>query len=104
MQDGDKEAVQKPAGQSFTRSWDCSQVVNEEEEESWREGDQMAAQWEEEQRLEEIVERRRSEGSSVKVEVMHKVPELVVHEGMSHGKGVKGPNGEKLFQDGLSKR
>ena len=64
----------------------------------------MAEQWEEEQRLEEIVERRRSEGSSLKLEVMHKVPELVVHERMSHGKGVKGPKEEKMYQDGLSKR
>ena len=33
------------------RSWDCSQIENEEEEESWLEGDQMAAQWDEEQKL-----------------------------------------------------
>ena len=70
VQDGDKEAVQKPAGHTLMRSWDCSQMVNEEEEERWREGDQMAAQWEEEQKLEEIVERRGSEGSSLKLEVM----------------------------------
>ena len=44
VQDGDKETVQKTAGQTFMRSWDCSQIENEEEEGSWREGDQMAAQ------------------------------------------------------------
>ena len=43
VHDGIKEAVQRPAGQSFVRSWDCSQIENEEEEERWREGDQMAA-------------------------------------------------------------
>ena len=42
-------------------------------------------------KLEEIVERRRMEGSSLHLEVTQKVPELVVHERMSHGKGVKGP-------------
>ena len=42
VHDGIKEAVQRPAGQSFMRSWGCSQIENEEEEESWREGDQMA--------------------------------------------------------------
>ena len=50
----------------------------------------MAAQWEEEQKkLEEILEQRTMEGSSSQVEVMQKVPELVVHERMSQGKGVK---------------
>ena len=32
------------------RSWYCSQIENEVEEESRREGDQMAAQWDEEQK------------------------------------------------------
>ena len=73
---GDKEAVQRPAGQISMRSWDCLQIENEEEEESWREGDQMTAQWEQEPKL---------EGSSLKLEVMQKVPELVVRERMSHG-------------------
>ena len=36
------------------------------------------------------MERRRMEGSSTKLEVMQKVPEPVVHERMSQGKGVKG--------------
>ena len=84
-----KEAVRRPAGQSFMRSWDCAQIENEEEEESWRERDQMAAQWDDEQQLEEILERRWMEGSSLQLEVMQKVPEQVVHESMSQGKGVK---------------
>ena len=42
VHDGIKEAVQRPVGQSFMRSWECSQLENEEEEESWREGDQTA--------------------------------------------------------------
>ena len=37
----------------------------------------MAEQWEEEQHLEDIVERR-MEGSSLKLDVVQKVPELVV--------------------------
>ena len=39
VHDGDKEAAQRPAVQSVMRS--CSQIENEEEDESWREGDQM---------------------------------------------------------------
>ena len=45
VHDGEEDDVKRPVEQSFLRSWDCSQIVNEEEEESWREGDQMAAQW-----------------------------------------------------------
>ena len=48
-----------------------------------------AAQWDDEQQLEEILERK-MEGSCLKLEVMQKVPEPVVHERMSQGKGVKG--------------
>ena len=66
------------------RSWDCSQIENEEEEGSWQEGDQMAEQWEEEQQLEDITERR-MEGSSQQLDAMQRVPDLVlvVHESMS---------------------
>ena len=48
--DGIMEAVHRPAGQSFMRGWDCSQIKNEEEGESWREGDEMTAQWHEGQK------------------------------------------------------
>ena len=72
------------------RSWDCSQIENEEEEESWQERDKMAAQWDEERKLEEILEQRGMEGSLGQLEVMRRVPELVVHERMSQGKRVKG--------------
>ena len=54
------------------QSWDCSKIENEEEEESWQEGDQMAEQWEEEEHLEEVVERRRVEGSSLTLDAMQK--------------------------------
>ena len=50
VHNGDKEAVQRQVEQSFMRSWCCSQILNEQEEESWRERDQMAAQWDEEQK------------------------------------------------------
>ena len=58
-----------------------------EEEESWREREQMAAQWDEQQKLEEILEQRRMEGSPGQFEVVRRAPELVVHERMSQGKG-----------------
>ena len=48
----------------------------------------MAAQWDEEQKWEEILEQRRMEGNSLQLEVMRKVPELVVKERMSQGLGV----------------
>ena len=72
------------------RSWDCSQIENAEEEESWQERDQMAAQWDEEQKLEEILVQREMEGSPGQFEVVRRVPELVVHERMSQGIRVKG--------------
>ena len=54
------------------QSWDCSQVGSDDEEESWQEGEQIAEQWEEEQRLEYVVERRRMEGSSLQLDAMQK--------------------------------
>ena len=74
---------------------DCSQIENEEEEESWQEGDQVAEQWEEKQQSDGIVERRRTEGSSSKLDDMQKVHELVVNERMSQGERVKSPKEEK---------
>ena len=79
----------RTGGPDLMRSWDCSQIENEEEEESWQERDRMAAQWEEEQTLEGIMERRRMEGSSLNLAAMQKVPELVVNERMSPGTRVK---------------
>ena len=46
----------------------------------------MEVQWSEDEKLEEILERRRMEGGSLQAEVMHKVPELVVHARMPQGK------------------
>ena len=57
--------------------------IQEEEEEDWQKEDQMEVQWAEDEKLEEILERRRMEGSSLKAEVMQKVLELVVHEQMN---------------------
>ena len=51
----------------------------------WQEGDQMTGQWEEEQHLDDLIERRRMEGSSLKLDVMPQVPELVVNKRMSQG-------------------
>ena len=73
------------------RSWDCSQIENDEEVESWQERDQMAAQWQEEQKMEDILGRRRMEGSPVQFEAVQNMPEFFVRERMSQGTtGVKG--------------
>ena len=87
--------LKRPVEQSLMRSWRCSQIENEVEDESWRASDQMAAKWEEEQKLEEIVEQRRIEGDPLKVKVMRQAPELVVYERMSPGEGVRGPKEKK---------
>ena len=55
----------------------------------------MAEHWEEKQKLEGIVERRRMEGSSLNLDAMQKVPELVVNERTSQGKRVKSPKEKK---------
>ena len=65
--------------QNPTQRWDTSQIENEEEE-SWQECDQIAGQREEEQHLEDLIERRRMEGSSLKLDVMQKFLELVVNK------------------------
>ena len=49
--DDAKATAQRTAGQRVKQTCDCSQIENEEEEESWREGDQMAAEWDEEEKL-----------------------------------------------------
>ena len=77
------------------QSLDCAQMENEEEEEeSWQERDQMAEEWEEEQHLEEIVERR-MEVSSLHLDAMQNVLELVANQRMSQGKRVKSQRGEE---------
>ena len=55
----------------------------------------MAGQWEEEQHLEKLIEIGRLDGSFLKLEVMRKVPELVVNDRMSGGKRVKNPKEKK---------
>ena len=49
----------------------------------------MEGQWDEVEKLAEILERRRMEESSLQADVMQKVTELVIHERMSHGEEVK---------------
>ena len=49
----------------------------------------MERQRDEDGKLEETLEQRRMEGSSLQVEVMRKVQELVVHERMSQGEKAK---------------
>ena len=50
----------------------------------------MDMQWDEDEKLEEILERRRVEGGPLQAEVMQKVPQLVVHGRVSQCKQVKG--------------
>ena len=86
-----KSTAQRTIEQSVRYSWDCSQIENEEEEDvdDWQKENQMEVLWDEDEKLEEILERRRMEGSSLQVEVMQQVPELVVNERMSQGEKVK---------------
>ena len=46
----------------------------------------MEVQWDDDEKLEEILERRRMEGSSLQAEGMQKILELVVHERMFQDK------------------
>ena len=75
--DDAKATAQRAAAQSVEQNWDCSQIEKEEEQEQddWRKENLMEVQWEEDEKLEDILERRRMEGSSMQLEVMQKVPE-----------------------------
>ena len=75
--------------QNTIQRWNSSQTENEEEEEYCQESDQIAGHWEEEQNLDDLIERRRMEGSSLKLDILQKVPELVVNERMSQGENEK---------------
>ena len=55
VDEGVENNVKRLGGQCLVRSWDCSRIENEEEEESCQERDQMAAQWHEEPKLDEIL-------------------------------------------------
>ena len=59
-----------------------------------RKADKKATKWQhsgiQSKKMEEILEQRRMEGSSLRLEAMQRVPEFVVHERMSQGKGMKG--------------
>ena len=64
----------EPVGQSVKQNWDCSQIEHEEEEErgGLAEGKTQCT-GEEDEELEEILGRRRKEGSSLQAEVMKKI-------------------------------
>ena len=70
-----KARAQVDVNQSVQQSWDCLQIEDEEEDEG--------------EKLEEILERRRMEGSCLQADIMQKVRELVVHERTSQGEKVK---------------
>ena len=98
-----KSTAQRTAGQSVKRNWDCSQSENEEEEEEedWQKEDQMEVQWAEDEKLEDILERRKMEGGSLQAEVMQKVSELVVHERVSQGEKRELQKKRRNLKDGL---
>ena len=64
----------------------------------------MEEQWAEDEKLEESLERRRLEGSSLQAEVMQKAIESVVHERMSQGQGIECTKEKRKWKDGLLKR
>ena len=72
-----KPTAQRTVGQSVKENLECWQIENEKEEEEkdWQKENQMEVQWAEDEKLEEILERRRREGNSLQAEVMQKVPE-----------------------------
>ena len=69
-----KSTVQSTVGQSAKQRRVRTQIENEEEEEEEdrQKEIQMEVQWAEDEKLEEILERRRMEGSPLQVEVMQK--------------------------------
>ena len=92
-----KPTAQRTVWQSVRKSWDCSHIDNEkeDEEEDWQKEELVEVQWAEDEKLEKVLERRRMEGSSLQAEVTQKVLELVVHERMSQGGKVKGTKEKK---------
>ena len=56
-----KLTSQRTLGQNVKQGWDCSQIVNEEEEdeEVWQEENQMVLQWAKDEKLEEILEQKK---------------------------------------------
>ena len=91
---------QRTGGLDLMQRVDCSQIENEEEQESWQERDQMAAQWDEEQKLEESLGQRGMEGSLGQFEATRRVLELVVHETT----GSKVSKKRRKYQDDLWKK
>ena len=102
--DGAKATAQRTVGQSVKQNWDCSQIANEEEEgeEDWQKENHMEVQWAEDEKLEEILERRRMEGSSLQADVMQMVPVFVVHERKSQSEEVKCTEEKKKVVKGWS--
>ena len=91
---GEKDDVKRPVEQSFMLSWDCSQLERRKGT-KWQPSGRKSKNWMRLWNKEGLKE------DSLKLEVMRKAPELVVHERMSQGEGVRGP---KEFQDGLPKK
>ena len=89
VKEGNPNDVERSVEQSFMRSWDCSQIENEPEEEIWRERDQIALQWDEEQNNGGGLGTKKDGRTFLAVGGDAKF-ESVVHESMSQGTGVKG--------------
>ena len=101
-----KQTAQRTVGQSVKQNWGCSQIEHEEkeEDEDWPKEIHMEMQWAEDEKLEEILERRRAEGGSLQAEVLQEVSELVVHEPVSQCEEAKGIEEKKKLNGGPPRR
>ena len=90
IDEGTKDKAKRTGAQSLVQSWDCSQIDNEAQAESRQEVDEMVAEWDEEQKLVEILERREGcNEAPCSWRLCKHAPELFVYERLSQGMGVK---------------
>ena len=82
--------AKRTGAQSLVQSFDCSQIDNAAQAESRQEVDEMVAEWDEEQKLVEILERREGcNEAPCSWRLCKHAPELFVYERLSQGIGVK---------------
>ena len=102
-----KSTAQRTVGQSVKQSWGCSQIDSqeEEEEEYWQRRTRWKCKGLRMRSCRRVWNEEGWKEVPLQAEVMQKVPELVVHERMPQGKGVKRTKEKKTVKyDGLLKR
>ena len=102
-----KSTAQRTVGQSVNQSWDCSQIDSqeEEEEEYWQRRTRWKCNGLRMRSCRRVWNEEGWKEVPLQAEVMQKVLELVVHERMPQGKGVKCTKEKKTVKyDGLLKR